>query len=106
VVSLFTKVPVEDTLQLLLQRFHNQIISPFKQVLTTMYFLYDGVFYDQKDSVTMGSPLTPMIANYYMKHFKQQAISLVPRRPTHWYIYVDDTFIIWLHGKEKLQEFL
>jgi hypothetical protein len=106
VVSLFTKVPLEDTLQLLQQYFHNQTICLFKQVLTTTYFLYDGAFYNHTDGVAMGSSLTPVIANYYMEHFKQQAISAVSRRPTHWYRYVDDTFVVCPHGEEELHNFL
>jgi hypothetical protein len=56
VVSLFTRVPLEDTLLLLQQHFHDQTISLFKQVLITTYFLYNGAFYDQTDGVAMGSP--------------------------------------------------
>jgi hypothetical protein len=55
VVSLFTRVKLEDTLLLLQQHFHDQAISLFKQVLTTIYFIYEGAFYDQ----TMASPLVP-----------------------------------------------
>jgi hypothetical protein len=40
---------------------------------------------NQTDGVAMGLPLAPVIANCYMEHFKQLAISLVPKRPTHWY---------------------
>jgi hypothetical protein len=56
VVSLFTKVPLEDTLQVLSQHLHKQTLSLIRHVLTTTYFLYEGSFYDQKDGVAMGSP--------------------------------------------------
>jgi hypothetical protein len=51
----------------------------------------------------MGLILTPVIANYYMEYFKQLAISLVTRRPTHWYRYVDCIFVVCPHGKESFK---
>jgi hypothetical protein len=106
VVSLFTKVPLEDTLQVLSQHLHKQTLNLIRNVLTTTYFLYDGSFYDQKGGVAMGSPLAPVVANLYMEHFEHQALSSAIKTPTRWYRYVDDTFVVWPHEKDELQEFL
>jgi hypothetical protein len=54
VVSLFTRVPLEDIIQLLTSKFSKQTVDLFRHVLTTTYFPYDGSFYDQKDGVAMG----------------------------------------------------
>jgi hypothetical protein len=54
----------------------------------------------------MGSPLSPVIANFYMEEFEKKAIEQATHKPTCWYRYVDDTFVIWPHGQDKLQEFL
>jgi len=54
----------------------------------------------------MGSPLAPVIANFYMEHFEKQAISSAAKKPTRWYRYVDDTFMVQPHGKDELQRFL
>jgi hypothetical protein len=56
VESLSTKVPIEDTIQLLSINFNKQSVEIFRHVLTTTYFLYDGSFCDQKHGVAMGSP--------------------------------------------------
>jgi len=106
VVSLFTKVPVEESFTLLNQHFNNEILALYKHVLTSTYFCMDGQFYEQTDGVAMGSPLSPVIANFYMEDFEMKAIEKATNKPDCWYRYVDDTFVIWSHGKEKLMDFL
>jgi len=54
----------------------------------------------------MGSPLSPVIANFIMEDFEKKAVEQVTHKPVCWYRYVDDTFVIWPHGQEKLTEFL
>jgi len=58
------------------------------------------------DGVTMGSPLSPVIANFFMEHFEKYAVEQVTHKPVCWFRYVDGTFVIWPHGQEKLTEFL
>jgi hypothetical protein len=106
VVSLFTKVPIRDTLQLLGQNFEEDLLALFKHVLTSTYFCFKGQFYEQTNKVAMGSPLSPVVANFFMEDFKKGAIEQATHKPTCWFRYVDDTFVIWPHGQEKLTEFL
>jgi hypothetical protein len=106
VVSLFTKVPLEDTMQLLSQHLDEQMVVLITHVLTTTYFLYNVSFYYQKDGIAMGSPLAPVMPNFYLKHSEQQALSSATRKPTRWYRYLDDTFIVRPHGKNELYDFL
>jgi hypothetical protein len=54
----------------------------------------------------MGSPLSPVIANFYMEDFEKKAIEKAPHMPACLYRYMDDTFVIWLHGQVKLMVFL
>ena len=58
------------------------------------------------DGVAMGSPLSPVVANFYMERFEQRAITSFPLKPRCWFRYVDDTFVIWSHGEEELGRFL
>ena len=106
VVSLFTKVPVEDSLSLLSHQFADDILALFKLVLTSTYFCFDGQYFEQTDGVAMGSPLSPVKADFFMEDFEEKALNQATLKPTCWYRYVDDTFVIWPHGKENLTEFL
>jgi hypothetical protein len=58
------------------------------------------------DGVAMGSPFSPVIVNFFMEDFENKAIEQAAHKPVYWFRYVDDTFVIWPHGQEKLTEFL
>jgi hypothetical protein len=47
VVSLFTNVPIMDSLELLSHHFEEDILALFKHVLISTYFCFDGQFYKQ-----------------------------------------------------------
>jgi hypothetical protein len=57
VVSLFNRVPIREVTGLL---------SLFCHALTASYFSLAGRFYEQIDGIAMGSPLYPIIANFFM----------------------------------------
>jgi len=106
IVSLFTNVPIGDSLLLLEQHFNIDLVNLFRHVLTSTYFYFNGQYYEQTDGVAMGSLFSLVIANFYMEDFENRALQLATYRPTCWYRYVDDTFVIWLHGLDRLREFL
>ena len=64
------------------------------------------MLYEQVEGVTMGYPLSPVVANLYMEAFEKYAIEYFPLKPKWWKRFVDDTNINWPHGKESLDVFL
>lgn len=49
VVSLHTRVPIRETLELLKLVFTEEIVNLFLFVLSSLYFLFNGVFYEQME---------------------------------------------------------
>ncbi|KAG8192007.1 hypothetical protein JTE90_001741 [Oedothorax gibbosus] len=74
-------VPVDKALEQLQEIFPPDIAGLFQHVLTTTYFQWNGSIYEQRDGVAMGSPLSPVIANFYMEHFEKLALSTADHRP-------------------------
>ena len=54
---------------------------------------------------TVGSPLSLVIAIIFMEGFEEEALNTAADKPSLWVRYVDDTFVIWPHGLDKLENF-
>jgi len=102
VLSLFTKVPIVDSIELLSHHFEGDVLALFKHVLTSIYFWFDGLLYEQTDGVAMGSPLSPAIANFFVENFEKKAIEQAAHQPVCWFRCVDDPSVILPYGQEEL----
>jgi hypothetical protein len=54
----------------------------------------------------MGSLLALIMADFYMEYSEEAALKTVQHKQTHWFRYVDDTFVVWPNGEGELQKFL
>jgi hypothetical protein len=79
-----------DSLKFLSHHFEYDVLALFRHVLTSTYFCFDGQFYEQMDGVAMGSPLSLVIANFFMEDFEKKAIEQATYKPVRWFRYVDD----------------
>lgn len=110
VVSLFTSVPLEFTIELILNKIYNEklIATKLKRAdmktlleLCTkdMHFAFDEKIYRQVDGVAMGSPLGPVIANIFMVELEKRLIPTMGDKISLWFRYVDDTFTFIKKGE-------
>ena len=118
VTSLFTNIPISDTLAIIEDTLFKNKINPtiitevlasFKCCTSQNYFNFNNSFYSQTQGVPMGSPLSPLLAEIFMNHFETQLLHsnhpLVKYVHT-WYRYVDDVFCIWSGTQRQLNQFL
>ena len=54
----------------------------------------------------MGTKMAPRYANLFMGYLEKDLLEKSPYKPLAWFRYIDDVFIIWTHGREKLNDFL
>ena len=110
VVSLFTSVPLDFTIDLILNKIYDQKLITTKLTRTEMrtllqlctkdmHFMFDDKFYTQVDGVAMGSPLGPVIANIFMVELEKRLIPSMNDKISLWFRYVDDTFTFIKKGE-------
>ena len=54
----------------------------------------------------MGSPISLILTDIFIKQFEQQATATADLCPTVWLRYVYETFVIWSQGRDNVVAFL
>ena len=120
VSALFTSIPVPVALQVINSKistctsFTNiskipieKFIKLLEFTITSCIFCFNKKFYKQLQGTAMGSPVSPVIANIYIKHFESLAIPSSPTLIKWWFRYVDDVHSATRKDQvNKLQEHL
>ena len=89
--SLFTNIPLDETIDICInQLFENTDTvegskkSELKQLLCLAtkesYFIFNGLLYKQVDSVAMGSPLGPSLANAFLSYYEKNLVKQLSAR--------------------------
>ena len=115
VTALFTSVPIDPALHIIKDLLEQDdtlctrtvlsvqnIIGLLGFCLHNTYFSFWNKFYEQVEGVAMGSPVSPIVANLYMKHFKREALRSASHLPRFWYRFVDDTWVIQQQAHKQL----
>ena len=106
VESLFTNVPVDETIDLILDRVYRDESTPklkipehalksLLQICTKKapFRTHKNQLYVQEDGIAMGSPLGVLFANFYMGVVEERVFS-EHNPPSKYARYIDDTFVI------------
>ena len=105
VESLFTNVPVRETIKIIIKNvYHHETLPPpaidpkkLEELLllctTSVPFRnVDGKMYMQTDGMSMGSPLGPTFANFYMADLENRVLNIPNMKPNIYCRFVDDIY--------------
>ena len=115
VSSLFTNVPLEETIKICSEALFNEsdsqpIISKdvfvelIKSAALSVKFSFNNAIYKQTDGVAMESPIGPALANIFVGYYEEKLFSQTQKPPTY-FRYIDNTFATFDHEAEA-DEFL
>ena len=115
VSSLFTNVPIKETIDIIVQEVkQDPALCPIpldllKEMLllctSNVQFLFNDVFYRQKDGVAMGSSLGPFFANVFMGHIERILSRDIASSCLFYVRYMDDTLAV-VRGKSEASKLL
>ena len=117
-LTLSTNIPLDETIDICVDMVYNErknvkviLKRHFKQLLMlsvkSSFSFFNGVYYKQIDSVAMGSPLGPTLANIFLTYCEDSWLDNFPIqfRPRYYRSYVDDVFLIY-ERKHQVKKFL
>ena len=75
-------------------------------VLTNNIFEFNEKVFRQLQGTAIGTKMAPPYAILFLAELEEAFLSQCEYKPHIWYRYIDDIFMVWTHGEEKLDEFL
>ena len=118
VESLFTNMPLEETIENCVNDLFfdkpkvdivtNQgVYNLLSAAAQESFFIFDNSLYHQIDSVAMGSPLGPTLANAFLCHYEKEWLDSCPIefRPTLYQRYIDDIFVMF-RSRDHVKKFV
>ena len=115
VSSLYTNIPTNEGIdacrKILRKRSDKSIPTEtlcdlLRMILTMNNFVFNNENYLQQHGTAMGTKMAPAFANLFMGDFEEKAIENHADKPYLWFRYIDDIFMIWTHGEQKLDEYI
>lgn len=115
VISMFTNIPIDHMIELISER-KDEIFSTyniefdlFKEIMIFLLkecavFSWNNCTYKQRDSLAMGSPLSPILAKILMTKLIETTLPLLRTRPRFLALYMDDSF--WIAEEQDVDGIL
>jgi len=104
--SLFTNIPLVETINICVDQCKENLpydltVPQFRSLLeiavNESVFVFNNQLYQQKDGMSMGSPLGPTMANIFLCHHEKEWLENCPQdfKPIIYKRYIDDCFLVF-----------
>lgn len=100
VISLFTNIPIEEALICIDNRWDDisqncsvtksEFMLAVRFVLKSTFFKFNNIIYEQTHGTPMGSPLSPVVADIFLRDLERKALDSLSFCPAFYFRYVDD----------------
>ena len=84
----------------------SDLVKMAKFVLQNNYFEFNGETKQQISGTAIGTKFAPPYACILMDQVESEFLKTQTHQPLVWFRYIDDIFSIWIHGQDKLEQFL
>ena len=82
------------------------LLEMAKMILENNYFEFNEEIYWQRQGTAIGTKFAPAFANIFMYVLETKMLQECDWKPWIWWRFLDDIFFIWMHGEQRLREFL
>ena len=113
--SLYTNIPHKEGIHVCSKALESRtntrlktesICDLIRMILTMNNFEFENNHYLQLHGTAMGTKMSPAYSNLFMGNLEQKISPQSLFEPLVWWRYIDDVFMIWPHGEEKLNKFV
>ena len=107
VVAMYPNIPIDKAIQALKELLENKpeilgrtklstrsVIEIVQFCMKSTYLKFKGNFYEQKFGCSMGSPLSPLVANVFMAALETKFLNSLVNPPLLWIRYLDDILVV------------
>ena len=115
VVALYPSIPHNEGLRVLRKALDSRadrslstdsLMDLAEVVLTNNMFEFNGRFYHQIRGTAIGTKCAPPYSILFLADLEEKLLHSYDFKPSVWWRYIDDVFLIWTHGEEELQKFV
>ncbi|XP_035433679.2 uncharacterized protein LOC118265073 [Spodoptera frugiperda] len=111
VQALFSNISIMECLNIVQNKLEsNRMSSDYMQLLRNLLtgncFLFQDKCYLQIDGLTMGNPVTPILANLWMEYFEAKVLRQDPNIIKVWKRNVDEIFCIFTGSQQDIERYI